>query len=206
MVGAEGVDPKVFHQIYDGTAPWDIGQPQPEVVRLMEAHQFHGRVLDVGCGTGENAILIAMSGHPVTAVDFVPAAIDVARQKSEERHVDVDWHVADALQLTDATDGLYDTVLDSGVFHVFGDDDRRRYVDQLTQVTAPAGLLHIIVFSDAEGGGDGPRRVRREELIAAFGDGWELVDLVETRYGISSRDAGARAWRGTWRRAGVRTR
>ncbi len=206
MPGSEGVDPQVFHAIYEGKAPWDIDEPQPEVVRLLEGHHFHGRILDVGCGTGENAILLAMSGHPVTAIDFVPAAIEAARKEAAMRHVDVDWRIGDALQLQGLVEGTYDTVLDSGVFHVFGDADRARYAQQLAAVTAPAGLLHVIVFSDQEGGDDGPRRVTRAELEATFTDGWELVDIQEARYGIRTRNDGARAWRGTWRRAGIRTR
>lgn len=201
--GPEGVDPRVFHDIYEGEAPWDLGEPQREVVRLLEADAFRSPVLDVGCGTGENAMLLALARFEVTAIDLVPAAVETAREEAAARAIDVDWRWGDALHLADALPGRrFRTVLDSGVFHVFGDRDRARYVDQLRRVTEPAGLVHVIVFRDDEPGDDGPRRVSRAELEAAFSDGWQPLGIDATHYGLRGRGPGARAWRGTWRREG----
>ncbi len=200
MIGSEGVDPSVFHEIYDGTAPWDVGVPQPEVQVLLDEELIHGRVLDVGCGTGQNAMLLAAAGHDVTAIDMVPRAVEQARGASAARDLHVHWAVGNALSLHEAVKGQFDTVLDSGVFHVFGDLDRAAYIQQLKAVTVPGGLLHIVVFSDKEGGDDGPRRISRKELVHAFQDGWVMQEIRATRYAIRSRPEGAKAWRGTWRR------
>lgn len=205
--GAEGVDPSVFHDIYQGDAPWDLGEPQPEVVKLLEQHLFESPVLDVGCGTGENAVLLGMSGHDVTGVDLVPRAVEQAEELADDRHVEAHFEVGDALRLGERFEaGSFGTVLDSGVFHVFSDEDRSRYAQILTELVRPAGWLHVIVFAQDEPGGDGPRRVSRRELEATFADGWELVQMVPTRYGIRSREHGAKAWRGSWRRQGFHTR
>ncbi len=200
MIGSEGVDPGEFHALYEGKAPWDIDRPQPAVQVLADTDKFHGRVLDVGCGTGQNAMLLAQQGHDVTAIDFVPRAVEQAHAAATAADLHVHWLVGDALHLTDHVHGQFDTILDSGVFHVFGDEDRARYVKQLKTVTAPGGIVHVIVFSDKEGGEDGPRRVSRDELIHAFADGWDMVEVKATRYGIRSREAGAKAWRGMFRR------
>ena len=76
----------IFEQAYqDGPPPWEIGRPQPAFVALEEAGEIVGDVLDVGCGTGENALYLANRGHEVWGVDGVPAAIERARQKAAER-------------------------------------------------------------------------------------------------------------------------
>ncbi len=56
-----------------GTNPWEIGRPQPVILKLVEEEVFHGEVLDVGCGIGDNAIHIATHAKNVhmTAIDFV---------------------------------------------------------------------------------------------------------------------------------------
>src|SRR5690348_3400900 len=67
---------------HDGPPPWDIGQPQPAIVRLASASGFAGAVLDVGCGTGENAFLVASLGFSVLGVDVAETALAMAREKA----------------------------------------------------------------------------------------------------------------------------
>lgn len=198
--GPEGVDPQEFHAIYQGVAPWDTGAPQPEVLHLLEQGALDaGPVLDVGCGTGANAVALAKAGLPVVAIDLVPEAVDLARRRAETHGVAVEWLVGDALDLPENVRGRrFPTLLDSGVFHVFGDADRRHYANALHAVAAPGALLYVIVFSEKEAGGGGPRRVSRAELEATFSDGWTVQDVAETRYALRGREA--RAWRATFRR------
>jgi len=72
---------------HDGPAPWDIGQPQPAVVRLASEGGFAGAVLDAGCGTGENALHIASLGLKVLGVDVAETALAIAREKAAERRI-----------------------------------------------------------------------------------------------------------------------
>jgi cyclopropane fatty-acyl-phospholipid synthase-like methyltransferase len=177
-------------------APWDIGRPQPAFVRLAEKGLLSGRLLDSGCGTGEQTLLAARHGADAMGVDVSVHAIEQARDKAAERGLDVRFEVADALRLADL--GLtFDVVIDSGVFHVFEDEDRARYVASLTSALSDGGFCHLICFSDQQPGTFGPRRVRQDELRAAFSDGWRIVsieaatfDLNESGLGISS----AQAW------------
>src|SRR5262249_59434970 len=100
--------------------------------------QLSGRVLDAGCGSGEHALLAAARGANVVGVDVLARAIERARRKADERGLAVRFEVADALSLGEL--GLsFDTVIDSGLFHVFGDADRARYVTSLASVLPPDG-------------------------------------------------------------------
>ena len=136
----EQADPGWDARYTAGTpSPWDIGRPQPAFARLADQGRLTGRLLDAGCGTGENALLAASRGADVTGVDVAPAAIARARAKASGRGLTARFEVADALGLGRL--GLtVDTVIDSGVFHVFGDDDRARYVASLAAVLGPAGV------------------------------------------------------------------
>ena len=165
-------------------APWDIGRPQPALVRLADEGRLAGRLLDAGCGTGENALLAASRGADVTGVDLAPTAIARARAKASERGLSARFEVADALDLGRL--GLtVDTVIDSGVFHVFGDDDRARYVASLAAVLRPGGVCYLMCFSDRQPGTWGPRRVRADELRAAFNDGWAVESITAATFDIN---------------------
>src|SRR5262249_29046220 len=149
----------------DGPPPWDVGHPQPAVVRLAARGVFAGAVLDVGCGTGENAIHIASSGGPVLGLDFAETALAIARRKAGERRVRVEFAAADALRL-ERLGRTFETVLDSGLFHAFDRDERARYAESLASVTAPGGTLYLLCFR--HGVDAGPHPVREAELRAAF--------------------------------------
>ncbi|HET9080600.1 MAG TPA: class I SAM-dependent methyltransferase [Trebonia sp.] len=168
-------------------APWDIGRPQPAFARLADEGRLSGRLLDVGCGTGENALHAASRGAEVTGIDVAPAAIARARAKASERGLTVRFEVADALDLGRLA-LTADTVIDSGVFHVFGDDDRARYVASLAAALRPAGAYYLMCFSDRQPGTWGPRRVREEELRAAFSDGWAIESITAGTFEINPMD------------------
>ncbi len=176
-----------------GTAPWDIGRPQPEVVRLADEGAFAGDVLDAGCGTGENALFLASRGLRVAGVDAAPTAIEEARRKAEERGLAVPFAVCDALDLGRLR-RRFDTVLDCGLFHVFDDAERERYVRSLVAVLAPGSTLHLLCFSDEEPPGPGPRRVSEWDIRSAFRGEFALSRIHAGRFESRVHEGGARAW------------
>jgi len=165
-----------------GKAPWDIDKPQP--IFTAVADQVTGPVLDVGCGTGEHALFFASRGLQVTGIDFVEEAIRRARAKAAERRLSVEFLVKDALTLGDLGK-RFASAIDCGLFHVFSDDDRRGYVQGLTQVVEPGGLLFLASFSDEEPGTDGPRRVSRQELYDTFVDDWEVESIQPIQFEVN---------------------
>jgi len=187
---------------HDGPAPWDVGRPQPTVARLALEGRFAGTVLDAGCGTGENTLLVAALGLPVLGVDVAETALSMAREKAAERGIAARFEVADVLALGRL--GLtFDTIIDSGVFHVFDDADRARYVASLASVLEPGGRCYLMCFSDRQPGDFGPRRVSRDELTEAFGgDGWAVDAITADTFGVSAQLGSiAQAWLATISRA-----
>jgi SAM-dependent methyltransferase len=193
-----------WDESYTGAArpPWDIGRPQPAFVRLADQGRLCGRVLDAGCGTGEHALLAASEGADVTGIDVAPTAIARARAKAAERGLTVRFEVADALDLESL--GLdADTVIDSGVFHVFDDGDRARYVAGLASVLRPGGVCYLMCFSDSQPGDWGPRRISADELRTAFSTGWAIEALSPDTFDINpfAGSAQANAWLAVIRRS-----
>jgi cyclopropane fatty-acyl-phospholipid synthase-like methyltransferase len=184
-----------FDDAYRGTPPWDIPQPQPAFVALGEAGAVRGSVLDAGCGTGENALYFASQGHETWGIDGAPAAIEKARQKALERGLSVEFRVHDALAL-EGLGRTFDTASDSGLFHVFGDEDRVRYVESLARVLDSGGRYFMLCFSDRQPGAFPlPRRVTQEEIRATFANGWRVDEIVEARFAQRFFPEGAFAWR-----------
>jgi SAM-dependent methyltransferase len=177
-------DRSTFEKAYSGDAPWDIGKPIEPLVAV--ADQVAGPVLDAGCGTGENSLFLAGRGLRVVGIDFVGEAIRRARSKAVERKINVDFRVADALALG-AWDERFKSVVDSGLFHVFSDEDRARYVAGLARVVEPGGRIYLLCFSDEEPGTAGPRRVSHAELYNAFADGWQVESISPTRFPVNPK-------------------
>lgn len=168
-----------FEDFYKNqTPPWVIGEPQPAVVALVEAGAISGRVLDVGCGTGEHTILLARAGYDVLGVDGAPTAVGQARRNAADQGVDARFEVADALDLGESPG--YDTIVDSALFHIFDDGERATYVRSLHAAVRPGGVLHLLALSDA-GRGFGPQ-VAEATIRDAFGVGWEIEALTTTTY------------------------
>ncbi|MGH3195424.1 MAG: class I SAM-dependent methyltransferase [Streptosporangiaceae bacterium] len=164
--------------------PWDIGRPQPAMVRLAEAGTLTGALLDAGCGTGEHTILAALHGARAVGIDVSPRAIEVARRKAAVRGIDASFQVLDALHL-DSLGEIFDTIVDSGLFHVFDDAARIHYVTALHVALRPGGHLHLMCFSDRQPGDWVPRQVTEGELRVAFDSGWRIESLAPDRFDIN---------------------
>jgi SAM-dependent methyltransferase len=187
---------------HNGPAPWDIGQPQPAIVRLTSEGGFAGAVLDAGCGTGENALHVARLGLSVLGIDVAETALAIAREKAATvGSINVEFAMADALQLERLGRG-FKTVLDCGLFHTFDDDDERtRYAASLAQVTEHDGTLYVLCFSN-DGPDTGPHPITQEEMRAAFNpsSGWNVVAIEPDRIQTRFHDTGAPAWFATIKR------
>jgi len=185
---------------HDGPAPWDIRRPQPAIVRLASEGRFAGAVLDVGCGTGENALHVAALGLPILGVDVAETALAMAREKALQRGIAAEFASADALELQTLA-RAFDTVLDCGLFHTFDGRERPEYVASLASVTKRGGRLFVLCFSDV-GPDVGPHPVSEPELRAAFStDEWDLgtisAERIQTRF---HDERGAPAWLATIKR------
>lgn len=182
-----------FNSAYAGTPPWDIGRPQREFVRLAQTGEIRGIVLDVGCGTGENTLYLASLGHKVWGVDRSPTAVEKAKAKARRRDVKVTFLVADALALQ-RLGRRFDTVIDSGLFHVFSDAERPLFVRSLATVLKEGSTYYMMCFSEHEPGGYGPRRVAQHEIRTTFHEGWKVNYIREARFESNLHSNGARAW------------
>jgi cyclopropane fatty-acyl-phospholipid synthase-like methyltransferase len=188
-----------FEASYQATPPWDIGGPQPAFAELAADGRLRGRVLDVGCGSGEHVLLAAEVGCEAMGMDIAPSAIRLAEAKAAERRLPARFIVGDARELRSLGE-QFDIVLDCGLFHVFDDEDRSRFVDSLAEAVRPGGRYFMLCFSEEEPAGWGPRRVTQAEIRALFMNGWEVETIERTELHVTIRTEPVRAWFATVRR------
>ena len=183
-----------FNDAYMGTPPWDIGKPQTEFVKIFNNGEITGKVLDIGCGTGENAIFFAAQGLEVLGLDAAPLAIQKAKKKALQRAVRVEFLVGDALHLENQK-RTFDTITDCGLFHTFSDEDRKLFVRSLKAALNKSGTYFMLCFSDAEPADwGGPRRVSKDEIGKTFGTGWKINYIRAARFSTMFNDERGHAW------------
>lgn len=184
-----------WEDAYKGSPPWDIGRPQPAFVELVSAGEFNkGSVLDVGCGTGENALYIAENGFSTVGVDLSSRAIVAAKAKANERKLRVDFRLANALSL-DFKGGCFDNVIDSGLFHTFNDTDRGSFANEIARVLKADGRYFMLCFSDKEPTDwGGPRRITREEIEQTFASRFKINYVRDAFFATRMHKNGGRAY------------
>ncbi len=180
-----------FENAYGGVPTWDIGRPQGAVVRLAETGLIRGSVLDVGCGTGDNALYLASRGHDVVGIDFAAGAVKQAVEKARARGLPAIFVVGDALDaasLEAASVGhTLDTIIDIGLFHCLQPWERDVYAAGLRGVIGPAGHCFVLCWSNENPFGRGPSGITRRALRGVFrsATGWRVEsierEVLETR-------------------------
>jgi SAM-dependent methyltransferase len=184
-----------WEDAYKTRPPWDIGRPQPAFVELVQTGELNkGKVLDVGCGTGENGLYLAGKTFSVVGVDLSTRAIDTAKEKANERKLKADFRIANALSLGFSND-YFDNAIDSGLFHTFNDNDRVAFAHEIARVLRTDGRYFMLCFSDKEPTNwGGPRRVTREEIEATFSPLFNMNYIKDTYFATRIHNNGGKAY------------
>jgi SAM-dependent methyltransferase len=156
-----------FNLAYFRKPPWDTGISPPELIAFIGSHPV-GRALDLGCGTGTNALTLARGGWQVTGVDFAPAAIAQAVRKLKGAGLKAEFRVGDVTGLQDLH-GPFDLILDIGCFHSLSPVGRSAYRRNLQRLLAPGGVFLMYAFLRPEGRKAGPGiELADLDALAAF--------------------------------------
>ena len=172
-------DRAFFDEVYEGRAPWDIGDAQPDLVALLAEYPPPEPILDLGCGTGDLVIALASRGLPAVGIDFVPTAIDEARARAARLPPDLEalarFEVADALRPSSLPES-FGSVVDSGFYHLFGAGDRRGLAGELRRTLPPGGRYYMLGFAIEIPSPDAPRQVTEAEISTVFSaeEGWAI--------------------------------
>ncbi|CAG6398650.1 class I SAM-dependent methyltransferase [Streptomyces cocklensis] len=183
--------------VYAGRPRWDIGRPQPAFLALAEAGAITGRVLDVGCGTGEHVLMCAGLGLEATGVDVAAAAIAAAERKAHERELTARFCRQDVTRLASLGE-TFDTVLDSGLLvHVIDDPEvRTAYLAGLRAAVPAGGRYFLLCFRDPRSD-PRARHLTPQEIATCFADGWHLDTAAETTLDSRIDPGGIPAWLAT---------
>lgn len=191
------------HQDAVAAPPWEIGRPQPAFRTLAKTGALHGRVLDVGCGTGEHALLAAGLGLDVTGVDIDDAALRLATSKAAARGMTVRFRHLDARRLAELGDQSFDTVLDCGLFHALEGADRAAYVAGVHAVLHTGGRFFMLCYNSSQQ--DVPHRVSLADILDAFANGWQIDSIEPATIDTNVHPDGARGWLARLTRIGAQS-
>lgn len=161
--------------------PWNIQAPQPVFVEVEKAGEVAGRVLDVGCGLGDNALFFAERGYQVTGIDFSPSVIEQDASKARERGLQAEFVVADATTM-EGVKGPFQTVVDSALFHCLDEKAQQSYISALHGICEPGARLHLLCFSDKLPAEIPAYRNDEAHLRATFSERWTISRLQRRGY------------------------
>jgi methyl halide transferase len=171
--------------------PWDTGRPDPVLIEVIESHRIAaGRALEVGCGTGTNAIYLAQHGFEVVGVDISPLAVEKARTRAGGR---CRFETVDFLNEA-PPGGPFQFVFDRGCFHTFDEDDERaRFAQNVAAALVNGGVwLSLIGSTEGPPRESGPPRRSAREVINAIEPSLEIVRFHSAEFGVSEEQL--KAW------------
>ncbi len=186
-----------FRQAYEaGEKPWDIGQPDFNLIETVTTTPIRPcRVLEIGCGTGDNAIWLAQHDFEVVGVDASEIAIIHAKEKAANANADCTFVVLDILQ-SDVEGSPFGFAFDRGFLHTIGSDEvRKNFAEKLSRYLEPGGRwLSLLGNADEQRHGrPGPPQRTAREIVIAVEPYFEILSLVSGHFG-SNRPDPPRAW------------
>lgn len=178
-----------------GTPPWDAGSTHAELLRVLEEKHFPkgATVLELGCGTGADAICFAQRRFEVTAVECSPIALERARLRVEREDALLRLVLEDVFEFA-PTAGQFDVVYDAGFYHWIRLIKLEEYLDMLWHLTRPGSWFFCLAGSIDERAEGGPPQVSEDEIRFELGRLFEFVHLRHTRLESPLSKQGFKAW------------
>ncbi|BBX94507.1 class I SAM-dependent methyltransferase [Mycolicibacterium boenickei] len=180
----------------DTPPPWSIGEPQPELARVIEQGKVHGEVLDSGCGHAALSLALAAQGYTVVGLDASATAVAEAAATAAERGLTTATFAQADMTDFGGYDGRFDTVLDSGLLHALPIDGRQAYVRAIHRASAPGAALFILAFAARPFGDSapGPSGFTADELRDTVATCWTVDEVRPAKlYGNDTPAAGGPA-------------
>jgi methyl halide transferase len=178
----------------EGTPSWESGIPAAELVRVLDEGTVpRGTVLEIGCGTGADAIYLVKRGFEVTAVDSSPTAVERARVRAERDDVLPRFVLADIFEFAQCA-GQFDFVYDAGLYHYIRPTDLDAYLDVLWRVTRPGSFYLTLAGAKGDPQEGGPPKVSKRQVYSDLGRLFEMVHLRHCRLESPDRKDGYLAW------------
>ncbi len=165
---------------FEGPPPWNIGEPQPELVPLIAAGKFRSDVLDAGCGFAELSLALAAQGYTVVGIDLTPTAIAAATKAAAERGLTTASFVQADITSFTGYDGRFSTIVDSTLFHSLPVEGRDGYLSSIHRAAAPGAGYFVLVFAKGAFPAEmdpKPNEVNEDELRAAVSKYWEIDEI-----------------------------
>ena len=173
-----------WNKAYIGTPPWDIGHSQSVFEALVKEGEIKpGRALDIGCGRGDNAIMLAINECDVAGIDIVEDAIKDAKAKAIKHHVNVNFVVGNVLQMDRLfMEAEFDFVIDSGLFDAMTDEERPVFAQQVHRVLKPGGKYFMLCFSEKEHKVYGLRQISIAEIELTFKSLFNIIYIKDSTF------------------------
>lgn len=187
----------------EGTPGWETGTPAPELVRTIDEGVVPpGTTLEIGCGTGADAIHLARCGFEVTGVDCSPLAIERARSRGEMDGAAVRFVLGDVFKFVESVEP-FDFIYDAGFYHFSRTANLGRYLDLLWRTTRPGSFCLTLAGSTGETAEGGPPQVSEDEIRSELGRLFEFVHVRPFQFESPHRKAGFLGWSCLMRRPQV---
>jgi SAM-dependent methyltransferase len=178
----------------EGTPPWETGRPAGELLCVLDEGLIPaGTALEVGCGTGADAVCLAEHGFEVTAVDASAQAIDRARRRARLEGAPVCFILADVFEFAETAE-RFDLVYDAGFYHFIRRTDLNRYLDLLWRTTRPGSYYLALIGSIGEEASGGPPQVSEDQIRLELGRLFEFLHLRHFQFESPGRPQGYLGW------------
>ena len=166
-----------WEKVYEAkVTPWDVGQPEDALVEFIDSSVVKPcRVLEIGCGNGNDAIFLAKKGFDVTAIDISKRAIEIAKERAKKANVKCNFIAEDATNLKSVS-GKFDFVYDRACFHFIPEQKRGEYVQTVKKFLINGGYFFLIVSSDKDTV-KGPYQFSKEDIEKIFGNDFDIIDI-----------------------------